>query len=134
MDFGSIERTRTLAPVFEGAQNAFIPEHAPVRRSDRLAPVLESVFAPCGRVRSLLCTWPPRCSFRLLRMLAGIRRRMMNAWRLFGLPTLPLNRGEAPNSWLGVLTTQKRTRFREADFMTWQEATCSRCYCVGFFA
>jgi hypothetical protein len=108
IDFGGIERTRTLAPVFEGAQNAFIPEHAPVRRSDRLAPVLEGVFAPCGRVESRLRTWPPRCSLRLLPMLAGIGRRMMNAWRPFRLPTLPLSREEAPNGWLGVLTTQKR--------------------------
>jgi hypothetical protein len=86
MDFGGIERTGTFAPVFEGARNAFFSSAAPALTGHRLAPVLEGVFT--GRVgnRYHVFVRRPEGQLEALRRLAAIRRRMMNAWRPFGLP------------------------------------------------
>lgn len=45
MDFGFIERTRTPAPVFEGARNANIPAFATALRSYRLAALYRTLEA-----------------------------------------------------------------------------------------
>ena len=69
MDFGSIERTRTLAPVFEGARNAFIPEHA------LFSGAIGSCFGGCfrGRVSSALRlrTWGPEVQLEVFAHAGG---------------------------------------------------------------